>query len=155
DLLELPGVVAVDVDADQGERPVLQVLNERPLVGPLDPSAKSVLVPEVEQDDFAPVVAEFESLAVLVLAFDLRRLLADQQVAELEELRSRLLSDRAGKRYLLVAVFFAGSLEQRFDLPGARDAVLPLQFLQVVLAEPALVFPGQFRLLLDLVEPLQ
>src|SRR5262245_50271268 len=47
-LLQLLGVVAVDVDADQGEGPVLQLLDERPLVGPMAPSGESLLMPKVE-----------------------------------------------------------------------------------------------------------
>src|SRR5262249_23597183 len=83
-LLELLDVVAVDVDADQGEGLVFQLLDERPLVGPLGPSGESLLMPEVEQHHLAPVVAELEALAVLILAFDLRGLLADAQVADLK-----------------------------------------------------------------------
>src|SRR5262245_56965754 len=56
----------------------------RPLVGPLDPSAESELVPEIEEDNFAAVVAEPEALAVLVLSLDVRRHLAHEEVAELD-----------------------------------------------------------------------
>ena len=69
-LLELLDVVAIDVDADQGEGLLCQLLDERPLVGPLGPSGDSLLMPEVEKHHLAPVVAQLEALAILVLALD-------------------------------------------------------------------------------------
>ena len=54
--LSFLGVVAGDVDADQGEWLVFQLLDERPLVGPLAPSGESVFAPEVEQHHLAAVV---------------------------------------------------------------------------------------------------
>jgi hypothetical protein len=44
----------------------LEVLDERPLVGPTGPSGESEIVPEVEQHDLAAVTAQLEMLAVLV-----------------------------------------------------------------------------------------
>src|SRR5262249_16693321 len=64
--LELLRVVAVDVNAEQGEGLFSQVLDERPLVGPAGPSGESEIVPEVEQYDLAAVIAQPEAFAVLV-----------------------------------------------------------------------------------------
>jgi hypothetical protein len=70
-----------DVDADEREGLVFQVLHERPLVGPLGPSGQSDVAPEIEQYHLSAIVAELESLAILVRAFDVRCFLADTQVA--------------------------------------------------------------------------
>ena len=80
-LLERLGIVTVDVDADKGKRLVLQILDERPLVGPEGPSLESELAPEIQQDNLALVVGQLEVFAVLVCALDLRRRLADGQEA--------------------------------------------------------------------------
>src|SRR5262249_24342839 len=103
---------------------------------------ESLLVPEIEQDHLARVVAQLEGLAVLVLTFDVRRLLADAQVADLEQLPFGLPTDRAPFRELDLAVFFHGLLEERFGLLAGFGAVLPLQFLQVLLAEQTCKFAG-------------
>src|SRR5262249_34308954 len=124
------------------EGPVFQVLDERPLVRPLGPSAESLFVPEVEQDDLATVVAQLEALAVLVHAFEGRRHLADEQMPELEQLCLDLLTNRAGIGDLLVGVLCTRSLEECLDLVADLRAILPSQFRQVVLSEQALVFPG-------------
>src|SRR5262249_47773136 len=156
-------ILAVDVemDPDQDEGLAGQVLDERPLVGPLGPSGESLVIPEIEQDDLAPVVAQLEALAVLVLALDVRRHLADRQVTNLEQFRLRLLPNRTAgaverDRDLHVAVFL-GPDEERFDLPGDLGAVLPLQFLKVVLAEHEAIALGKVRpvLVLEHVESVQ
>src|SRR5262249_13186278 len=128
-------VVAVDVDAEQGEGLVLQGLDERPLVGPLGSSGESLLMPEVEQHHLAAIVAELEALAVLVLAFDVRRFLADTQVVDLEQLRPGLLTDRAVVGVFHVAILLRGLLKKSFGLPGGPGAVLPQQIPEVILAE--------------------
>ena len=56
DFFQLFWFVRHDVDADQGERLLLQFRDERPLVGPMGPSRQSVLEPEIEQHDFAAIV---------------------------------------------------------------------------------------------------
>src|SRR5262249_5665126 len=94
-LLELPGIVTVDVDADQGKRPTFHRLDERPLVAPEGPSLESELAPEIQQDNLALVVGQLEVLAVLVHALDLRRRLADGQVPQVEQLAPGLPADRA------------------------------------------------------------
>src|SRR5215471_1265735 len=76
-------LVPADIYTDQGEGFLFEVLDERPLMGPLGPSGASGVVPEVEQHDLATVIAQLEALAVLVLSLDIRRLLTDGQVAEL------------------------------------------------------------------------
>src|SRR5262249_24050014 len=73
ELLEGRGVRFTDVDTDDCERLVGEILHERPLVRPQGPSGASVLVPEVEQHDLAPVVAQLELVAVLILPFDIGR----------------------------------------------------------------------------------
>ena len=47
-LLECFWFVRHDVDADQDEWLVFQLLDERPLVGPMGPSGWSVLLPEID-----------------------------------------------------------------------------------------------------------
>src|SRR5262249_42415844 len=138
-----------------------QVLDERPLVGPLGPSGESLVIPEVEQDDLAPVVAELEALAVLVLALDVRRHLADRPVTNLEQFRLRLLPTRAAQAaerdgHLPVAVCL-GLDEEQLGLPGDLGAILPLQFLKVVLAEYEAIALGKVRpvLVLEHVESVQ
>ena len=46
-------------------------------------SGSSQAIPEVEQDNLTAESAQLEAFAVLVLTLDLRRLLADRQVADL------------------------------------------------------------------------
>ena len=62
--------MVVGVHAEEGERFIFKPGDERPLVGPIGPSRQSVLGPEVEQHDFAAVVAEFEGPAILVVPFN-------------------------------------------------------------------------------------
>src|SRR5262249_15952833 len=83
--LELLRVEATDVDADEGERLVFQVRYERPLVRPLGPSRQSDETPEIEQHHFPSIVTQLESLAVLVLAVDVRGFLANSQITNPEQ----------------------------------------------------------------------
>ncbi len=75
------------VDANQGERFISELLDERPLVGPMDPSRRSVLLPKVEQHDAAPIITQLELLAVLVLAVDIGGQFSEGQVADVVQLR--------------------------------------------------------------------
>ena len=95
-LLEFGGFVVETVDADHGERLVLQFVHERPLVGPTGPSNHSILHPEIEQHDLAAVVAELEVDAFLILARHFRRGLADGQASNLVQFGSGLFAHRAG-----------------------------------------------------------
>ena len=65
-----------------------------------------------------------------------------------------LLPDRPGVGNLHVVVFFRGPLEEPFDFAGEPGAVLPLQLLEVLLAEQQGELRGELRPVLDLVEPL-
>src|SRR5262249_24795141 len=91
----------------------------------------------------------------LGLAFDVRCLLADAQVADLEQLRPGPLPNRATVGELHVAILLRGSLEEGLGLLGGPGAVLPAQFREGFLAEQVLKLPGKRRLLLDEVESLQ
>ena len=84
DLFELLRLAVEDVHADQGKRLRLQILDERPLVGPTGPSIQSVFRPEIEQHHLPAVVAQFEWLVVLILGFDVLGFLADGEVVHLE-----------------------------------------------------------------------
>ena len=81
-LFEFFRLVAEDIDADQGERLLFQLLDERPLVGPTGASRQSVFRPEIEQHHLPAVVAQFEWLAVLILAINVLGLLADAKMAD-------------------------------------------------------------------------
>ena len=83
-ILEVLGLELAHVDADQGERFVLQLRDERPLVGPTGPSGQSDVLPEIQEHDLAAVVAQFEANAVLIRSLDRGRLLADSEVANRE-----------------------------------------------------------------------
>lgn len=71
DLLELHRVVSVQINANEREGLFFQLVHERPLVGPTGLSGQSVFRPEIEEHDLAAIVAEFESLTVLIVTFDL------------------------------------------------------------------------------------
>src|SRR5262245_9224488 len=134
-LLELRRVVSISVHANQRKGLPLQLRHERPLVGPSGPSGPSELRPEIEQHDLAPVVAELELLPVLILAFDLRRLTANRQTADLVKLRPGPLADRAFIRNFDVGVLLGGLLEEGFDFLDGLGPVPALQGLDVILPE--------------------
>src|SRR5262249_5632242 len=121
--LELLRAAAAGVDPDEREGLVLQSLHERPLVGPLRPSRQSDMAPEVEQHHLAAIVPEPEALAVLVLAFDVRCLLADTQAANLEQCRPGPPRDGVAAGELHVAVLLRGLLEGGFDLLHGLAAI--------------------------------
>ena len=98
-------------------------------MGPLGPSGQSVFRPEVEQHHLAPVVAELEPHAVLVLTLDVRRHLADRQVADAEELRQftreRLAHFKAPHSVTFVTELpkTATGKIQKYVLRGGRAAI--------------------------------
>jgi hypothetical protein len=89
----------------------------RPLVGPLGPSGPSQVVPEVEEDNLAAIVAQLEALAVLVVALDVRGRLADSQVTNLVQRVHGLLTHGAAG-----AVVGDGDLHRRGRGPSACRA---------------------------------
>src|SRR5262249_57397478 len=97
---------------------------------------------------------QLEALAVLVLAFDFLSLLADAQVADLEQRRLRPVRDRLTAE-LHVAVFLGGLLEDGLDLLHGLAAVLLQQARDVPLAVERPELLRQGRLLPARAEPLQ
>src|SRR5262249_41370731 len=146
--LEILGLEFVDVDADQGEGSVFQLRYERPLVGPTGPSGQSDVLPEIEEHDLAAVVAQSEANTVLVRAQDVRRLLADGEVAKREQRHFGVVADFATEGELDVAVLLGGLFEDCLNLGDRPGAVLPPQGVEVVLAIEALVAPVDNRLIL-------
>src|SRR5262249_804487 len=151
--LELLGPEAANVDADQREGLVLQLLDERPLVGPLGPSRQSDKAPEVEQHHLSTMVAKLEALAVLVFPLYVRRLVADAQVADSEQFCLREFRNRAAVGKLLVAVLLRGVLKDRFDLLQGLVAILALQLREVRFAEEPRELLGQSRLFAAQIDP--
>src|SRR5205823_11563879 len=62
-------VLGITVDAEQRERSALQSSHERPLVRVHGPAGSSPVAPEIDDHDFAPIIAQLETLAVTILAF--------------------------------------------------------------------------------------
>ncbi len=78
-------LVAVDVavDAEDDERPLLILGDERPLVGVESPARGSPIAPKIQQDDLAPVIAQPEGHAIDVFTGDFRSLCADGKTVRL------------------------------------------------------------------------
>jgi hypothetical protein len=87
------------------------------------PSGQSLLMPEIEQHDFAAIVAEFERDAVLVLALDVGRHFADDQIADLEKCRSGLGPYEIAVWRFDGTIFFNG----RFDKANFRKGQASFQ----------------------------
>src|SRR5262245_4387181 len=148
-LFEFFRLVAEDIDADQGERLLFHLLDERPLVGPTGASRQSVFRPEIEQHHLPAVVAQFEWLAVLILAINVLGLLADAKMADREKLRLGLLADRATPGHFDFAIFRLGLFQKSFDFLGPTVAPFSPQFLIVALAQKRLVPVRQLRPVLE------
>ena len=140
--------VSETVDAEEGKRFLCQLFHERPLVRPVGPSRGSELGPEIKQHDLATIVAQLELLTVLVNLFDLQRLPANGQMANLEQVCFRRLRDSAVVGRFHVAVICQSPVVKRLGFFHNLESVLTLQCTQVILSVKGFEAPGCFRLVL-------
>jgi hypothetical protein len=108
DLFEFLRLAVEDVHADQGKRLLFQLLDERPLVGPTGASRQSVFRPEIEQHHLPAEVAQFEWLAVLILAINVLGLLADAKW-RIEKSSALACSPTGPPQGILTSPYFASA----------------------------------------------
>src|SRR5262249_51933318 len=104
-----------------------------------------VFRPKIEQHHLPSIVAQFEWLAVLILAINVLGLLADAKMADREKFRLGLLSNWATPGHFDVAIFRLGLLQKSFDFLGPTVGPFSPQFLIVGLTQERLVPVDQLR----------
>ena len=77
--------LGIGVDAEHGERPILEPRDQLALEGIHLPAGTAPVAGEGQDDDLAVIIAELETLAVDVLSLDFWCRLADGEVAQLEQ----------------------------------------------------------------------
>ena len=78
-------LVFIPIETDEGERPIFQPADKRPLLRDQGHARAAPRCPEVQHDDLAPEIAQLHRLAVEVLADDVRRHFADAEVLDGED----------------------------------------------------------------------